>query len=100
MHEGVSSGVAFPKNKFVIHRYKAKNPHESRNGVLRVVSWMYLFKNYDLKDWVLFCEVFGMPLRLGKYTAAASEADQRALMEAIYSLGMMQPVLSRILFYD
>lgn len=81
------SGVAFPENKFVIHRYKAKSGHESRNGVLRVVSWMYLFKNYDLKDWVAFCEVFGMPLRLGKYTAAASEADQRALMEAIYSLG-------------
>lgn len=81
------SGVAFPENKFVIHRYKAKSGHESRNGVLRVVSWMYLFKNYDLKDWVSFCEVFGMPLRLGKYTAAASEADQRALMEAIYSLG-------------
>lgn len=30
------SGVAFPENKFVIHRYKAKSGHESRNGVLRV----------------------------------------------------------------
>lgn len=81
------SGISFPENKFVIHRYKAKSGHESRNGVLRVVSWMYLFKNYDVKDWVAFCEVFGMPLRLGKYTPAASEDDQKALMEAIYNLG-------------
>ncbi len=81
------SGVRLPENKFVVHAYKAKSGHTSRNGILRVVSWMYLFKNYDVKDWVAFCEVFGMPLRLGKYSAAASEDDKKALMEAIYSLG-------------
>lgn len=81
------SGVQLPENKFVVHTYKAKSGHTSRNGILRVVSWMYLFKNYDVKDWVAFCEVFGMPLRLGKYSAAASEEDKKALMEAIYSLG-------------
>lgn len=81
------SGVSLPENKFVVHTYKAKSGHTSRNGILRVVSWMYLFKNYDVKDWVAFCEVFGMPLRLGKYSAAASDDDKKALMEAIYSLG-------------
>ena len=44
----------------------------------RVVAWMYLFKNYDLKDWVSFCEVYGMPLRLGTYDATASEKDKAA----------------------
>lgn len=81
------SGIAIPKNKFVVHKYKAKSGHPSRAGVLRVVSWMYLFKNYDIKDWVSFCEVFGMPLRLGKYDASASEEDKKQLMEAIISLG-------------
>lgn len=81
------SGIGLPKNKFVVHKYKAKSGHTSRNGILRIVSWMYLFKNYDVKDWIAFCEVFGMPLRLGKYSAAASEDDKKALMEAIYSLG-------------
>lgn len=81
------SGVELPENKFVVHRYKAKSGHASRAGVLRVVAWMYLFKNYDIKDWVSFCEVFGMPLRLGKYDASASEDDKRQLMEAIVSLG-------------
>lgn len=81
------AGIALPENKFVVHRYKAKSGHASRNGILRVVAWMYLFKNYDVKDWVAFAEVFGMPLRLGKYGMGASEDDKRALMEAIYSLG-------------
>lgn len=80
-------GISFPRNKFVIHRYKARSGHESRAGLLRVVSWMYLFKNYTLKDWVSFCEVFGMPIRLGKYNQSASEEDKRQLIEAIYSIG-------------
>lgn len=81
------SGIILPENKFVVHLYKAKSGHTSRAGILRVVSWMYLFKNYDIKDWVSFCEVFGMPLRLGKYDASASEDDKKQLMEAIISLG-------------
>lgn len=81
------SGITLPENKFVVHKYKAKSGHTSRNGILRVVAWMYLFKNYDVKDWVAFCEIFGMPLRLGKYSQAASEKDKKALMEAIYNLG-------------
>lgn len=81
------AGIELPANKFVVHRYKAKSGHASRAGILRVVSWMYLFKNYDIKDWVSFCEVFGMPLRLGKYDVSASEDDKKQLMEAIISLG-------------
>lgn len=81
------AGISLPLNKFVVHKYKAKSGHESRAGLLRIVSWMYLFKNYDVKDWVSFCELFGMPLRLGTYSPNASEEDKEALMEAIVSLG-------------
>lgn len=48
---------------------------------------MYLFKNYDLKDWVSFAEVYGLPLRLGKYAPGASEADKLALMQALIQIG-------------
>lgn len=79
-------GILLPNNKFVIHKYKARSGHPSRQGILRIVAWMYLFKNYDVKDWVSFCEIFGMPLRLGKYDASASEEDKKKLMEAIINL--------------
>lgn len=82
-----SEGIELPKNKFIVHKYKARSGHPSRAGVLRVVAWMYLFKNYTLKDWVAFCEVFGMPLRLGKYQPGASEDDKRALMQALVAIG-------------
>lgn len=80
-------GILLPANKFIVHKYKARSGHPSRAGVLRVVAWMYLFKNYDIKDWVGFAEVFGLPLRLGKYPPGASDADKAALMRALLQIG-------------
>lgn len=80
-------GELLPRNKFIIHKYKARSGHTSRAGILRVVAWMYLFKNYDIKDWVSFAEVYGLPLRLGKYQPGASKADKLALMQALIQIG-------------
>ena len=76
-----------PANKFIVHRYKARSGHTSRAGILRVVAWMYLFKNYDLKDWVSFAEIYGLPLRLGKYAPGASDSDRRRFMRALIQIG-------------
>jgi len=81
------NGEDMPPFKLVYHRYKARSGYDTRAGILRTCSWMYLFKNYGIKDWVGFAEVFGMPLRLGKYDAGASTADKDALKLAIQSLG-------------
>ena len=79
-------GIPLPENKFVIHQYKARSGHPSKAGVLRVCAWMYLFKNYDIKDWISFCEVYGMPLRLGTYGATASQEDKDALRQALIEM--------------
>ncbi len=73
--------------KFVYHRYKARSGHDTRAGIMRVCAWMYLFKNYNIKDWVGFAEVFGKPLRLGKYDSGASKEDKDALSLAVRMLG-------------
>jgi phage gp29-like protein len=80
-------GEIMPPFKMIYHRYKARSGYDTRAGVLRVCAWMYLFKNYAIKDWVAFMEVFGMPIRLGKYDAGASQSDKDALIAAISSLG-------------
>ena len=80
-------GEVMPPFKLVYHRYKARSGYDTRAGILRVCAWMYLFKNYGIKDWVAFSEVFGMPLRLGKYDSGASREDKDALVAAIRSLG-------------
>ncbi len=82
-----SEGIAIPENKFIVHKYKARSGSPTRAGVLRVVSWMYLFKNYAVKDWLAFSEVYGMPIRIGKYEPGTSQADKEALMQALRSIG-------------
>ena len=37
-------------------------------------AFMYLFKNYVVKDWVGFAEVNGMPLRVGRFEPGATKA--------------------------
>jgi len=81
------NGEDLPPFKLVYHRYKARSGYDTRAGILRTCAWMYLFKNYGIKDWVAFAEVFGMPLRLGKYDSGASKDDKDALKLAIQSLG-------------
>ncbi len=80
-------GAEIPAWKVLFHRYGGKSGHPTRSGIYRVCAWMYLFKNYAIKDWVAFCEVYGMPLRLGKYANGASKDDKDALVAAIQSLG-------------
>ena len=78
-------------------------PHDLRDGealsdrvqqiVLHVLEALHaaellLNEGGDLLvDWVSFAEVYGLPLRLGKYAPGASEADKVALMQALIQIG-------------
>jgi len=69
-----------PPWKLIFHRCILRSGSVVRAGLLRVVAWVYLFKNYALKDWNVFNEVFGIPLRLGKYEPSASPEDRESLL--------------------
>jgi phage gp29-like protein len=73
--------------KFIVHFAKAKAGLPIRGGLARAAGWSYLFKNYVLKDWVTFAEVFGQPLRVGKYGAGATEQDKETLLQAVANIG-------------
>jgi len=69
--------------KFVFLTLKAKSGLPIRAGLARIAAWSFLFKNFALKDWVQFCEVYGLPLRVGTYDSSASEEDKEALLAAL-----------------
>ncbi len=81
------NGVEIPPFKFLFHTYCPVTGHPNRAPILRVCCWMFLFKHYSIKDWVAFSEVYGMPLRLGKYDVNATDEDKEALKQAIQQLG-------------
>ena len=80
-------GADVPLFKVVYHRYLGRSGFPQRAGLLRGLGYYYLFKNYDIKDWIIFLEKYGQPLRIGKFQAGAGDADLKVLREALQNLG-------------
>ena len=79
--------VDLPPFKYIVHTHQAKSGIPIRGGVVRPCAWMWLFKNFAIKDWVIFMEAFGQPLRLGKYAPGATAEDKKVLLKAVANLG-------------
>ncbi len=73
--------------KFIVHKHQAKSGLPVKGGVVRSCAWMWLFKNFSVKDWVVFGETYGQPIRIGKYGAGASKEDRDILMRAVANIG-------------
>ena len=54
---------------FIFATMKAKSGLPLRSGLSRVAAWGYMFKQFTLRDWAIFTQTFGQPVRLGKYGA-------------------------------
>lgn len=75
-------------DSYIIHVAKVKSGLPIRGGLARLAGWAYLFKNYTLKDWAIFLEAYGHPLRLGKYGTSSSPEDRRTLLRAARQIGV------------
>ncbi|MBF0292013.1 MAG: DUF935 family protein [Nitrospinae bacterium] len=81
------AGVELPREKFVFH-HNGRGPGEFlRSGLYRGVAWYYLFTNFTIKDWLSFIDIYGIPLRLGKYGPTADERSRQVLKDAVVNLG-------------
>lgn len=74
--------------KWVFHQAKVKSGLPIRGGIARAVCWTFLFKSFTTKDWAIFCEAYGQPLRLGKWGEGASETDKEVLLQAVANIGV------------
>lgn len=80
--------AALQPYKWIFHQAKAKSGLPIRGGIARAVCWTFLFKSFTLKDWAIFCEAYGQPLRLGKWGEGATEADKEILLKAVANIGV------------
>lgn len=80
-------GEEVPQNKIIFHRHSARSGFTPRIGLLRPCSWLYVFKNFSIKDWLVFAESYGMPLRLGKVPDLQDQNAVKTMREALHSLG-------------
>jgi phage gp29-like protein len=87
LRDGTPEGEALNPFGWIIHQHKAKSGYVARGGLYRVLAWPYLFKNYAVRDLAEFLEVYGLPLRLGKYPPGASAQEKATLLRAVVSIG-------------
>lgn len=82
LREG-ATGAPLPGHKFIVHRHKSKSGLTIRSGIARVALWAWMFKSFTTKDWAIFCQNYGQPIRIGKYGRGASEEEKDVLWRAV-----------------
>ncbi|WP_010142211.1 DUF935 domain-containing protein [Oceanicola sp. S124] len=78
--------VALPAFKFIFAQIKAKSGLSLRSGLARVATWGWMFKAYTQRDWAIFTQTYGQPLRIGKYGAGASDRDKETIFRAVANI--------------
>jgi|GEM_PF-190175 len=79
------TGVEMSPYKFILNRV-SRGAETLKKGFLMSGLWYDLFGRYGIKDWVSFLDVYGFPLRVGKYPNNARDEDIQVLVKAILDL--------------
>jgi phage gp29-like protein len=83
---GEAGFIDLQPHKFVVHRHRSKSGTIMRGGLTRIIAFLWMFSAFTLRDWALFCQAYGMPIRIGRYGPEASETDKRVLWRAVSSI--------------
>lgn len=75
-----------PAYKFIFATIKAKSGLALRSGLARAAAWSWMFKAFTQRDWAIFTQTYGQPLRVGKWGAGASEEDKNTLFRAVANI--------------
>jgi len=73
-------------HKFLLHLHPNKSGNVVRGGLSRAVAFLWMFSSFTMKDWALFVQAYGLPVRLGRYGPEASDTDKRTLWRALLSI--------------
>ncbi|MDT8856439.1 DUF935 domain-containing protein [Paracoccaceae bacterium Fryx2] len=78
--------LPLPAFKFIYATIPAKSGLALRSGLARAAAWAWMFKAYTQRDWAIFTQTYGQPLRVGKWGANATEADKETLFRAVANI--------------
>ncbi|HBY9792766.1 Mu-like prophage protein gp29 [Klebsiella pneumoniae] len=82
-------GMGAPLQPFgwIQHRHKSRSGYVARAGLLRTLSWPYVCRNFGTQSLAELLEIYGIPLRIGKYPEGIGDKEKRELMRAVTELG-------------
>ena len=83
---GRGGELRLPGANFTTAVMRAKSGLPIRSGLARIVSWAWMFKAFSNRDWAIFTQTFGQPIRIGKYGPGATEQDRDTLYRAVANI--------------
>lgn len=87
LRDGTPDGVDLQPFGWIMHIHRAMSGYPARMGLGRVLTWPYLFKAYSIGDLAEFLDIYGLPLRVGKYPQNANNEDKAKLWQAVAGIG-------------
>ena len=87
--DGVDFLAAYP-DRFIVSQPRINGDVPCREGLVRVLMWLALFRNWAWSDWLKLAEIAWKPWRLAQYKKAASKADitdAAAILQGMTSSG-------------
>jgi len=80
-------GMPAATPKFIVHVPDSVSGSPLAKSLSEAQAWIWLMKKLALADWAIFCEIFGMPVRIGKYRPAATTEEKNILRTMLQSVG-------------
>ena len=84
--DGAETASRLPAFKFITTQIKAKSGLPIRSGLARLAVWSWMFKAYTQRDWAIFTQTYGQPVRLGKFHEGATKEDKATLFRAVANI--------------
>lgn len=84
--DGAQGATALPGFKFIYAQIKAKSGLPVRGGLARLASWAWMFKAFTQRDWAIFTQTYGQPVRIGKFHEGATKEDKATLFRAVANI--------------
>jgi len=73
--------------KWLVHRPRATPGRTFDGGLLRSSVLLYVAQNLSFKDWLIYSQIAGMPVRVAQFEPGTPDADKQQLLRMLETLG-------------
>ena len=86
LRDGSLDGVELVNYGWIIHEHSNKSGPLATRGLYRALALPYLFKNFATKNWLRFCELYAVPIRV-LFHHEKDEMKKYGLLSAMQAMG-------------
>lgn len=87
LRDNTMDGAELLPYGWLLHQHSNKTGSPSTQGLYRALALPYLFKNFATKNWLRFCEMYAIPIRV-LFHHEKDDGKKQELMSALGAMGI------------